>query len=328
MSCTCTLLMYNGGMPNKIVFSQEMIDDLYKMGDRDYCKKWNITNPTIRKFRRANGIKPFTNQCGTKPHKLEDGKEYKWCYKGHWELINNFFSNPKNYDGIARICKTHAMENHKKWIIDKRGEDWKPKFNGIEHKFIEDIEHKWCPIGKHWVPIAQFHKSSERRDGVAGICIQHAKEAAQAYHATEKSRQVIKAWKQTPTGKESQRRLWRRKATEKKQLPYSWDPEDEHFAYDIFEHRCAYCGNEIGFLTLEFDHFVPRASKGATVPENMVPCCKECNHGIGGKFEREVMEWLTGKFGEKRAIFIYRDIKNKLKLVRKVEYEQVSLLPS
>jgi 5-methylcytosine-specific restriction endonuclease McrA len=305
-------------MPEKRIFTQEMIDDLYKIGDQEYKIKWNISHVTIMKFRKENGIKPFVNQCGTISHKIIDGIEHKHCSKGHWEPIENFFHCKTNYDGVQRECKTHSMEKHYEWLSNKRGPEWKPTTTAIEHKFENGIELKLCPRGNHWESLDKFSKCPSRLDGLRAICKEHEKVSASIYHATDGSKRAIKAWKQTPSGRESQRRLWRRKAAERKQLLYDWLPEDEHFSYDIFEHKCAYCGVELDFLELEFDHFIPRALKGPYIPENIVPCCVKCNHGVGGKFDREAFEWLTSKFGEDRAILIYKDVKKKLRLTRKV----------
>jgi 5-methylcytosine-specific restriction endonuclease McrA len=306
-------------MPEKRIFTQEMIDDLYKIGDQEYCKKWNISRPTIMKYRYANEIKPFIPQCGTKPHKLENGIEYKWCYFGHWEPIENFFHCKTNYDNVQRQCKVHSMEKHYKYLEKKRGPNWKPKFVGIEHKFIDGIECKWCPSGKHWVSLNGFYKCSTRYDGVGGICIEHIKKTVKIYNSAEEHRKKIREYKKTPSGRESQRRLWRRKKAEKEDAYVSWLKKDEHFAYDLFDHQCAYCGFQLDFLTLEFDHFIPIKMGGKTEPGNMVPCCYVCNHGDGGKFAKDALEWLTEKFGERAAILIYQDVKKKLRLARKVE---------
>jgi 5-methylcytosine-specific restriction endonuclease McrA len=238
-------------MSAKRIFTQEMIEDLYKIGDPEFCRKWDITHITIIKFRRANGIKPFINKNGTIPHKLED-----------------------------------------------------------------EIEYKWCPTGNHWVPIGDFYKSVKRYDGLAGVCIFHIKRARKIHYIENNENERNKKWRNTPKGKECQRRTWRRKKAEKEDAYISWLKEDEHFAYDLFNHQCAYCGFQLELLTLEFDHFIPLKLGGMTEPGNMVPCCHVCNHGDGGKFAKDALEWLTEKYGERIALLIYKDVKKKLKLTR------------
>ena len=306
-------------MPKKRIFTQEMIDDLYKMGDREYCKKWDITNPTIKKYRRANSIKSFIMQDGTIPHKFIDGVECKWCYVGHWEPITNFYNCKSNYDGIVRCCKSHCKENTKRLKDNKRGPNWKRKPNWIEHKFDKGVELKLCSTGKHWETIDKFGKCPSRHDGLRSVCKLHEKKSAKIYHSSEHGKEVVKAWKQTPTAKECNRRTWRKQKETKDNAMVSWDKKDEHFAYDLFNHQCAYCGFQIELLTLEFDHFVPIKLGGKTEPGNMVPCCYVCNHGSGGKFAKDALEWLTEKFGERIALLIYKDVKKKLSLARQVE---------
>jgi 5-methylcytosine-specific restriction endonuclease McrA len=238
-------------MSAKRIFNQEMIEDLYKIGDVEYEKKWDITRATIIKFRKKNGIESFIKQNGTIPHKIEDG-----------------------------------------------------------------VELKWCPMGKHWVPLDGFYKCSTRRDRVSGICIEHSKSSVKVYNSTEEHRKKVREYKQTPKGKECQRRIWRRRRAEKQNAYISWLPEDEHYYYDLFNHQCAYCGFQLELLTLEFDHFIPLKLGGMTESGNMVPCCHVCNHGDGGKFAKDALEWLTEKYGERIALLIYKDVKKKLKLTR------------
>lgn len=41
--------------------------------------------------------------------------------------------------------------------------------------------------------------------------------------------------------------------------------------------RCQYCGNQFASEDLTFDHVIPRSSGGATVWENILMACVECN---------------------------------------------------
>lgn len=42
--------------------------------------------------------------------------------------------------------------------------------------------------------------------------------------------------------------------------------------------RCQYCGLRGTAFELTLDHIMPRSKGGRSVPENLVACCKPCNH--------------------------------------------------
>lgn len=61
---------------------------------------------------------------------------------------------------------------------------------------------------------------------------------------------------------------------------------------DAANGRCLYCGTR---AKLVMDHFVPINRGGATVQDNMIPCCRSCNSKKGAK-EPEV--WVRQEYGE------------------------------
>lgn len=95
-------------------WTEEMVADLSKMGDKDFEKKHTISRPAIIRERKIRNIKPFNNQHGTIQHKIIDGIEHKWCSGGHWESIQNFIKLKSSYDGLKWYCKLHEKENRKK----------------------------------------------------------------------------------------------------------------------------------------------------------------------------------------------------------------------
>ena len=230
-------------MPKKKEITQEMLDDLSRMGDKAWASKHNTARTFPILLRKKLGIPPFTLQHNLRQHRFEDGKELKYCPRdgGHWDDVSNFGKANNRYDGLRGICK--------------------------------------------------YHESYRMRE-------LHAQNP-------EKAANRAKAWKQTDSGKISQRGTWRRVSAKKKNAYVIWLPEHEQRAYDYFGGRCAYCGKPVEFLKIEFDHFIPIKSGGKTHPSNMLPCCKKCNHGIGGKYHKEALEWLIEKFGELNGKMIY-----------------------
>jgi len=175
-----------------------------------------------------------------------------------------------------------------------------------EHKSIEGVEHKYCPRdGGHWSPIPEFGKANNRYDGLRGICKYHeALRGRELYIITNKNEKT-KIWRQTDSGRQSLRTTWRKSKAKKLDAYVLWESEHEQSAYEYFGGRCAYCGKSVEFLRVEFDHFIPITKGGKTHPNNMLPCCKKCNHGVGGKFNKDPLEWLWEKFGELNGNMIY-----------------------
>jgi 5-methylcytosine-specific restriction endonuclease McrA len=97
--------------PNKRVPSQEMLDDLSKMGDKDFMTKWNVSRVVPIKLRKRYGIQSFNKQHGTIEHQIENGVEYKWCQKEHWEPVSNFGKNKTRWDGLRGWCKDCESQN-------------------------------------------------------------------------------------------------------------------------------------------------------------------------------------------------------------------------
>ena len=195
--------------------------------------------------------------------------------------------------------------------------------NTNPHKFENGKEYKYCPNGDgHWEDVELFNKSTTRYDGLCGICRRHSLEASRRYYIKNDGAKRAREWAKTESGKKSRRRTWRITKALKDNAYVMWLPEHEERAYDLFGGSCAYCGIKVPFLKIEFDHFVPIKSGGKTEPSNMLPCCKKCNHGVGGKFTKDAWEWLLTKFGVERAQYIFSDCEEKLQELGRSEWAE------
>jgi len=48
--------------------------------------------------------------------------------------------------------------------------------------------------------------------------------------------------------------------------------------------KCWYCGREMNpFRDFSIDHIIPRSAGGNSFYENLVPCCRHCNHSKSGR---------------------------------------------
>ena len=185
--------------------------------------------------------------------------------------------------------------------------------NAREHKFENGIELKYCPSeGGHWDTLEKFGPSVGRLDGLRPICRYHSAKSRRENPNKESRMEKNKLWKQSENGKKSLRLTWRKQKAVKDNAYVLWEREHEEDAYNMFDGSCAYCSLKVDFLKIEFDHFVPIKSGGKTEPGNMLPCCKKCNHGVGGKFTQDAWEWLQTKFSLERAGHIFNDCTEKL----------------
>jgi 5-methylcytosine-specific restriction endonuclease McrA len=100
--------------PNKFVPSQEMMDDYSKMGDLDLAEKYGVSRTLVIKTRKRYNLPRFNNQHGTYPHEFRDGKEYKWCGSGHWEIVENFGVHSSRYDRLRGHCKEHSNDSSRR----------------------------------------------------------------------------------------------------------------------------------------------------------------------------------------------------------------------
>lgn len=97
----------------------------------------------------------------------------------------------------------------------------------------------------------------------------------------------------------------RRKAR-KKNLDATFTDAGWLHALEYWGYRCAYCGKPAGLWhILAQDHFVPVSKGGAYTSDNILPAChaakdgEDCCNNL--KCSRDPNEWLTSRFGPKRA---------------------------
>lgn len=165
-----------------------------------------------------------------------------------------------------------------------------------EHIFEYGIELKWCQKG-HWERVSNFGKNKTRWDGLRGWCKACEHEKAQEYYDMNDGAKRAREWLKTEKGRKSHSltmlRVWRKRRS----YYIKFEPDDEQRVYALCKCSCAYCKSLITFDEAEFDHFIPVKLGGFTEPKNMLPSCKNCNRGRGGKFDKDPYQWLMTKFG-------------------------------
>jgi hypothetical protein len=286
-------------------FTQEMIDDLYKMDFVRFSEKWKIDKGTASRYCKSHNIPIYG---------LNKGKEVLFVP----EMISD-------------LGDLGNVDFHKKWNISfvtiakyRKAHGIKAKNNvggRIDHKIIDGVECKWCNK-KHWEPITNFIKYSAHWDKLSGLCKKHRAESKKESRIRRDDNGKRRAQRKDPAYRDMFRLKDRRSHSSRKHAHLSWIDQDEKFVHELFGNRCAYCGKDVS-EKFEVDHFVPVKLGGLTEPKNMVLSCPLCNHEKNAK---DALKWLTEKFGERIALLIYLDVKKKLKQVRKIEYVPQELL--
>ncbi len=112
----------------------------------------------------------------------------------------------------------------------------------------------------------------------------------------------------------------RKRRSKRANFPHNFTSENEAFALNYWNGRCAICERPLNDLFGEhvaaMDHWIPLANPDCpgTIPSNIVPLC----HGIGGcnnkKRDRDPIEWLHSEFSDQKAKQILERIEAFFKL--------------
>ncbi len=182
----------------------------------------------------------------------------------------------------TKICKNISREYDVQTYYSKNG--------NRPHKFVDDVEYKWCGKG-HWDTLDRFGKTLSRWDGLRWVCLDHDRENHRNF-LNSLSPEKMKS------------RIRKHNSTRRNNY-VSWIPKNEKYIYDVFGGHCAYCGCPVDWISVEFDHFVPIKRGGQTHPSNMLPTCTRCNRGVGGKASKMPDKWLVHYFGQEKGEMIY-----------------------
>lgn len=111
--------------------------------------------------------------------------------------------------------------------------------------------------------------------------------------------------------------------TKKRGLPCDFGIQEWQHALNYFNGCCAVCGRPPGLWhTLARDHWIPITSPDCpgTIPANIVPLCHSLKDGENGcnnsKNNRDPVEWLTAKYGKRKAAQILKRIETYFEWVR------------
>ena len=89
--------------------------------------------------------------------------------------------------------------------------------------------------------------------------------------------------------------------------------------YDAWDHNCGYCGAPATSL----DHIIPKFKSGSSNRNNLLPCCRTCNHHKGS---RDMEEWYRQRtyFTEERLEAIIKWTQDdKIELINEISLDNL-----
>lgn len=92
-----------------------------------------------------------------------------------------------------------------------------------------------------------------------------------------------------------------------------WNKDTIGKMYELFGYKCAWCDSTDN---IETEHYIPNKLGGTKSSGNCYPCCAKCNRGVGGKFDKNALDWAVSKFGKSYAIKRNKEILRKLQFLK------------
>jgi hypothetical protein len=217
-----------------------------------------------------------------------------------WKARSSFLPRKEKKNGLTSICKDCRSAYSKVYTATHK-EELNAKGRVYYAENQEALREKRREY--YWE-----HRDEQRAYGRAYTAENLDKERQRwrdYYHRNREERnELAKAYHKTERGASSVKAAYHRRKARKRSLLDIFTIEDEQATRAAFGGGCAICGRQPGLWhTIALDHWIPLDSSDCpgTVPWNMVPMC----HGDGGcnnsKKNRNAGEWLTERYGNKKA---------------------------
>lgn len=175
---------------------------------------------------------------------------------------------------------------------------------------------KWCSLGQHWAPIADFGRNALLYTGLQSSCREHAGGRGRGPSRLEKEKKLkeglrwcggCKQWlpiEGTKWGKfrcrlcinaadrlryatdERYRKERRQHQVAHRRATAAITPEVQDAAMALTNGKCMYCDAS----ATTFDHVIPVSKGGTADISNIVPACVSCNSSKGN---RDLDVWLA-----------------------------------
>jgi hypothetical protein len=272
------------------------------------CTKCGQGKPATTKYfrpgkRNKNGLRPTCRECDNayERDRSKNPEKYKRilirtdvrvCSRCKRELpaTSEFFTtNNTEPLGIAYRCRECDRDYKKSWVAQKL--EANPDFRHQNHLKRREQHAEKC---------REYYQRN--REHLINKAAEYARtHRAQTNHNKNKNIHKRRAINQT--------------------VPVSFSTSDWKRCLSYFNHRCAACGRPRGLWhTLAREHWIAVTSPDypGHIVENIIPLC----HGLNGcnntKSNRDSIEWLNNRFGEKEAKRILKRIQDYFQWIKDI----------
>lgn len=84
--------------------------------------------------------------------------------------------------------------------------------------------------------------------------------------------------------------------------------------------KCYYCGCELTDKNRTLDHMYPRRWGGVSIPENLIPSCKDCNRDKMDMSYNQFMQYIKLKTNKEKEQFYNKCLQTNLKVRKRAKF--------
>src|SRR5258708_28558449 len=203
-------------------------------------------------------------------------------------------------------CKACGYKANIKW---RQNNPERAQQNDLRWKLLNPEKNKLSQhkAGKKW----RQNNREKSREATRNWTIKHhedVKKYAREYGYIHREQRRIYSSRYSKENPQKQNIRTHRRRARRCSLPDTFTFEQWMYCLAFFDNRCAVCGRPIGLWhTLTQDHWIPLSNPNSpgTISTNIIPLCHSRKDGEFGcnnmKYNRDALEWLTDKYGLRRA---------------------------
>lgn len=235
-------------------------------------------------------------------------KQCSRCHNEYPATSEYFFRNKRSKDGFQSQCKSCKNITNHNWNIENREHRRKYRLENsseIHEKRIERYDlnkdfareysrnYYWENREEALMKVKDYRKNNPEK----------IKERRMVFYEKNKDR-IIRQTSMWQKANKSKKNEYNKRWTSKNKEKVSFKQQlrrtksrglksdltiiQWELIKEIFDHKCAYCGNSV--KKLEKDHFVPLSKEGEFTMNNIVPACRRCNASKGNS---NFYEWYS-----------------------------------
>lgn len=249
-------------------------------------------------------------------------KTCKKCGQAFPATFEYFHKDKSRRDGLCSNCKECNQKKTKEWreANPEKAHETRLAYYYANPEKARENARAWQQANpekaqqrkRDWAK-ANSERAREQKSIWAQDNLEVVRERSRiwAKENPEKMRKNARAWRKA--NPEYQRIKGSRRRARKRALLDTFTTQEWFHCLEYFHHSCAACGCQLrdlfGDVEANADHWIPIASPDClgTVKENMICLCNRCN---SSKSAKEPEQWLTEKFGKRKAKVILKRVQD------------------